>query len=57
MAGATQHQSRGSVINTPSASSEDGTFADTPIDGADLQQHSGAPTTGKPLRHMLLNRT
>jgi len=45
MAGATQHRSRGSITKVPSASSDDGTLADTPLadtpmSGENIQQHN-----------------
>ncbi|KAF3037123.1 hypothetical protein E8E12_007575 [Didymella heteroderae] len=47
MAGATQHRSRGSLIKTPPASSDEGTLADapltdTPLSGETLRQHGQA---------------
>lgn len=49
MAGATQHRSRGPIIQTPSASSDDGTLADVVLADTpttkreDLQQSDQAP--------------
>jgi hypothetical protein len=51
MAGATQHRSRGSIIKTPSASSDDGTLADMPLadvpmGAEDVQQQALTPQSG-----------
>lgn len=59
MAGATQHRSRGPVIQTPSASSDDGTLADAPLAGAPLkwensQQQAQAAQFGKFLKGVVI---